>query len=155
MYRQCFFFLLFILEISVKLWYHLTILILDWCVFMNNNMITILICDDSILVRKKMKDTLSKIGNITVLEASDGEQAVAQYMDKKPDLVFMDIVMPKKNGVEALKEILSFDKSAKVVIVSSVGTQGNLKEAIEAGAYDFLQKPISDDSVIKIIKGIK
>jgi len=149
------FFLLFILEISVKLWYHLTILILDWCVFMNNNMITILICDDSILVRKKMKDTLSKIGNITVLEASDGEQAVAQYMDKKPDLVFMDIVMPKKNGVEALKEILSFDKSAKVVIVSSVGTQGNLKEAIEAGAYDFLQKPISDDSVIKIIKGIK
>jgi two-component system chemotaxis response regulator CheY len=122
---------------------------------MNNNMITILICDDSILVRKKMKDTLSKIGNITVLEASDGEQAVAQYMDKKPDLVFMDIVMPKKNGVEALKEILSFDKSAKVVIVSSVGTQGNLKEAIEAGAYDFLQKPISDDSVIKIIKGIK
>jgi len=102
-----------------------------------------------------MKDTLSKIGNITVLEASDGEQAVAQYMDKKPDLVFMDIVMPKKNGVEALKEILSFDKSAKVVIVSSVGTQGNLKEAIEAGAYDFLQKPISDDSVIKIIKGIK
>lgn len=122
---------------------------------MKDELITVLICDDSILARKKMKDILSKIGNIRIAEACDGEQAVCQYAAEKPDLVFMDIVMPKKTGVEALKDILSLDKSAKVVIVSSVGTQGNLKEAIEAGAYDFLQKPISDDSVIKVIKGIK
>ena len=122
---------------------------------MDCELLKVLICDDSILVRKKMKDTLSKAGVNTIIEAVDGEQAVEKYKSELPDIVFMDIVMPKKTGVEALKEILSINRSAKVVIASSVGTQGNLKEAIEAGAYDFLQKPISDECIIKVLKGLK
>ena len=115
----------------------------------------VLICDDSIFVRKKMKDAVAAAGVTEIIEASDGQQAVDKYKAEKPDLVFMDIIMPVKTGVDALKEIREFDKSAKVIMASSVGTQANLKEAIVAGAFDFLQKPIEDAAVKKIIDKIK
>ncbi|MGN1423132.1 MAG: response regulator [Oscillospiraceae bacterium] len=115
----------------------------------------ILICDDSMFVRKKMRDAVVKAGVTDIVEASDGQQAVEKYKAEKPDLCFMDIIMPVKTGVDALKEIRAFDKDAKVIMASSVGTQANLKEAIVAGAYDFLQKPIDDAAVKKIIDKIK
>lgn len=115
----------------------------------------ILICDDSMFVRKKMRDAVVKAGVTDIVEASDGQQAVDKYKQEKPDLCFMDIIMPIKTGVDALKEIREFDKGAKVIMASSVGTQANLKEAIVAGAYDFLQKPIDDAAVKKIIDKIK
>lgn len=102
-------------------------------------------------VRKKMKDAVAEAGVTEIIEAVNGQQAIDKYKSEKPDLVFMDIIMPVKSGVEALTEIKAFDGSAKVVMASSVGTQENLKEAILAGAYDFLQKPISSDDVSKII----
>ena len=111
----------------------------------------VMVCDDSMFVRKKMKDAVIEAGVTEIIEAENGQQAVDKYKSEKPDLVFMDIIMPVKSGVEALTEIKSFDSSAKVVMASSVGTQENLKEAILAGAYDFLQKPISSDDVSKII----
>lgn len=114
----------------------------------------VLVCDDSIFVRKKMVDTLKKAGVAEVYEAPDGGEAVEAYKRELPDVTFMDIVMPVKSGVEALKEILHINPAAKVVIASSVGTQGNLKEAIEAGAYDFLQKPIADDQLLKILTNL-
>ncbi len=117
----------------------------------------IMICDDSMFVRKKMKDAvIAAAPEAEVVEAFDGQQAVEKYKEEKPDLIFMDIIMPVKNGVEALTEIMAIDKTAKVVMASSVGTQENLKQAILAGAYDFLQKPIENDDVAKIIsKAIK
>lgn len=111
----------------------------------------ILISDDSILVRKKLKDFLSSLGITNIYEAINGQEAVDSYKANKPDLVFMDIIMPVKTGIEALKEILSFDDCAKVVMASSVGTQEHLKEAIEAGAYDFMQKPIDNEQVLRFI----
>ena len=111
----------------------------------------ILLCDDSILVRKKMKQHINSLGCFNVLEAVNGIEAVDMYKDNNPELVFMDIVMPEKTGVDALKEILAYNKKAKVVMASSVGTQNHLKVAIETGAYDFLQKPIDFDSVTKIV----
>lgn len=111
----------------------------------------IMVCDDSMFVRKKMRDAINAVGITEIIEASDGQQAVDKYKSEKPDLVFMDIIMPVKNGVDALNEIRTFDSSARVVMASSVGTQENLKEAILAGAYDFLQKPIVNEDVAKII----
>lgn len=111
----------------------------------------VMVCDDSMFVRKKMKDAVAAAGVTEIIEAADGQQAIDKYKAEKPDLVFMDIIMPVKSGVEALTEIKSFDSSAKIVMASSVGTQENLKEAILAGAYDFLQKPIANDDVAKII----
>ncbi len=116
--------------------------------------IKVQISDDSVLVRKKMKDHLASLGITTVFEAVNGNEAVDIYKANKPDVVFMDIVMPEKSGVEALIDILAYDSSAKVVMASSVGTQDNLKIAIAAGAYEFLQKPVNFDDVTKIIEKI-
>ncbi|MBE5939454.1 MAG: response regulator [Lachnospiraceae bacterium] len=111
----------------------------------------VLICDDSILSRKKMKDFLVAAGCKEVFEAADGETAVETYKANKPDVVFMDIVMPKKDGIGAVKDIIAFDEKAKIVMASSVGTQALLKDALKAGAMDFLQKPISNDSLLDVI----
>ena len=112
----------------------------------------VMVCDDSIFVRKKMRDILALLGVNNVIEAEDGQQAVDKYKTENPTLVFMDIIMPEKDGVEALSEIMAFDSGARVVMASSVGTQKNLKDAITAGAYDFLQKPIETADIARIIK---
>lgn len=112
----------------------------------------ILISDDSILVRKQFNDILTAMGCTTIFNASNGQEAIDLYKEHNPDIVFMDIIMPIKSGIEALKEITGFNTNAKVVIASSAVTQNYLKLAIEAGAYDFLQKPISEDHVKKIIE---
>ncbi len=114
----------------------------------------VLICDDSILVRKKFRELLTKIGCGTIWEASDGEQAVAMFKEHLPDIVFMDIIMPKKTGLEALREIRAHNRTAKVVMASSIGTQSHLKESVNVGVFDFLQKPIDDEQVLKIINNV-
>ncbi|MGN0641622.1 MAG: response regulator [Huintestinicola sp.] len=118
---------------------------------MSVDSLKILICDDSMLVRKKLTSALNSLGVSEVYEAADGEQAVSKFKEVRPDLTLMDIVMPKINGVDALKAILSVDSKAKVVMASSVGTQENLRDAINAGAFDFLQKPISEEQLKTLI----
>lgn len=113
---------------------------------------TVLICDDSMLARKKMVTFIKSLGVGTVVEAGDGEASVNMYKNHLPDITFMDIVMPKIDGVDALKKILMINPEAKVVMASSVGTQENLKNAINAGAYDFLQKPLEENQVRNIIE---
>lgn len=119
---------------------------------MNLENMTVLICDDSLLARKKMVTFIKSLGVGTVVEAGDGEASVNMYKNHLPDITFMDIVMPKLDGVDALKQILSINPQAKVVMASSVGTQENLKDAITAGAYDFLQKPLEEEQVRSIIE---
>lgn len=108
----------------------------------------VLICDDSILARKQIKDIISIVGSPIILEAGDGEGAIEMYKAHNPDLVFLDIVMPKKDGNIAIKEIMAYDKDANIIIVSSVGTHSQLKAALEAGAVDFIQKPINKLHII-------
>lgn len=114
--------------------------------------INILICDDSILARKKLKDFLLSIGCKQILQASDGQEAIDLYKTKKPDIVFLDIVMPVKDGITAVKEIMSFDSSAHIIMTSSVGTQKNLKEALKAGAKDFIQKPLDNTQIKHVLE---
>lgn len=111
----------------------------------------ILICDDSILARKQLKDIISVAGTPTILEANNGETAVQIYKDEKPNLVFLDIVMPKKDGNKVIEEIMAFDKDATIIIVSSVGTHTQLKSALEAGAKDFIQKPINKVQILDAV----
>lgn len=119
---------------------------------MNINDCKILICDDSILARKQIKDVITSLGSPMMLEASDGQSAIDIYKTEKPNLVFLDIVMPKKDGNIAIEEIMAFDKDAIIIIVSSVGTQSQLKCALEAGATDFIQKPFSKEQIVDAIK---
>ncbi len=113
--------------------------------------IKVLICDDSILVRKKMTDILKSVGITAIFEAVNGIQAVEKYKENNPDITFMDIVMPEKTGLEALEEIKAYDSGAKVVMASTIGTQSNLAAAIAAGAFEFLQKPVQDEDIYKIL----
>lgn len=116
--------------------------------------LTVLVCDDSMLVRKKLRNQLLALAEMDVLEAEDGATAVELYRENKPDLVFMDIVMPVKDGIVALEEIREIDPGARVVMASSVGTSQNLRRAIDAGAFDFVQKPSTDARIANIVRRI-
>ena len=107
----------------------------------------ILIGDDSILARKQLKDLLSSMGASRFTEAVNGKEAVEKYIAEQPDLVFLDIVMPIKDGISAVREIMEENPNALIIIVSSVGTQQQLKAALEAGAKDFVQKPLKTDQI--------
>lgn len=110
-----------------------------------------LICDDSILARKQIKDIILRFGTPVIIEAVDGNKCVEAYKEYHPDIVFLDIVMPNKDGNIAINEIMAQDSNAKIIVVSSVGTQSQLKCALEAGAIDFIQKPIEQTQVVDAI----
>ncbi|MBL3593864.1 MAG: response regulator [Synergistaceae bacterium] len=112
----------------------------------------VLVCDDSVLVRRMMRDILKEGGIAEILEAQDGLEAVELYRNHRPDLVFMDIVMPKQNGLDALVAIREYDQAARVIMASSAGTHKNLKSAIDAGACDFIQKPFEKEAVLDMLR---
>ena len=119
-----------------------------------NTDVKILICDDSILARKSLRQVLNDLGFEDVSEVSNGEDAVNFCKDNKPGIVLLDIVMPVKDGVTATAEIMEAVPETKIVIVSSVGTQTHIKEAIKAGARDFIQKPIDADLLEHVLENI-
>ena len=112
----------------------------------------ILIGDDSILARKQSKDVITSLGINNIIEASNGQEAIDMYKAHYPDIVFLDIVMPIKDGQTAISEIMEFNKDADIVIVSSVGTQAQLRQAIKLGAKDFIQKPLNKRQIESILK---
>ena len=119
-----------------------------------NTDVKILICDDSILARKSLRGILNGFGFQDVSEVSNGEDAVNFCKDNKPGIVLLDIVMPVKDGVTATAEIMEAVPETKIVIVSSVGTQTHIKEAIKVGAKDFIQKPIDEDLLKQVLENI-
>ena len=115
-------------------------------------MANILIVDDVSFVRTVQKDILEKAGHKVIASASDGEEAIKLYEEYKPDLVIMDISMPKMNGLEAMKRILDKDPNAKVVICSAIGQEQVILRAIQAGAKDFIIKPFKPDRFLSAIE---
>ena len=111
----------------------------------------ILITDDSILARKQLKDMISTVGTPVFYEARDGQDAINQYKRNKPDLVFFFFFLPNKDGNSVILEIMDFDADAPIIIVSSAGKQSQLKKAIEAGAREFIQKPLNQQQVIDTV----
>lgn len=111
----------------------------------------ILIGDDSILARKQLKDIISSLGGRHFLDASNGQEVIDIYKEQSPEVVFLDIVMPVKDGNTAIAEIMEYDPQADIIIVSSVGTQSQLKQAIQLGAKDFLQKPLNRRQIASIL----
>lgn len=111
----------------------------------------ILIVDDSAFQRELLKSILVAGGYSIAGEASDGHDAVAKYMALKPALVTMDVVMPVKNGIESAKEILSADAGARIVMCSAVAEEATMLEAIEAGAVDYVIKPVRPDDVLAVV----
>lgn len=113
-------------------------------------MAKILIIDDSAFMRMMLKDILGKNGH-EIAEAENGRDGVEKYSSMKPDLVAMDIVMPEVTGIEAVREIMKSDPEASIVMISALGQEAMVKEAIEAGAKDFIVKPFKKEKVIETV----
>ncbi len=114
----------------------------------------VLICDDSVLARKNLVNVLTALGVKDIVEAANGQAAVDMCKEVHPNVVFLDIIMPVKDGITATKEIKEFSPETIIVICSSVGTQTHLREAIKAGAKDFIQKPIESNMVKQVLDHI-
>lgn len=112
---------------------------------------SVLIVDDAAFMRMMIKDMISQNGFQVAGEAENGEEAVRLYQELKPDIVTMDITMPEKDGITAVKEIMAMDSNARIIICSAMGQQGLVKEAIQAGARDFVVKPFQPERVIQAL----
>lgn len=119
---------------------------------MDSKEFKIMIVDDSKLARKKLKDCLALLNYTNIVEAEDGDEAVSRFKEEKPNLVFMDIVMPKMFGTDAVKGILEADENAIIVMLSSVGTKKHVQDSIKAGARDFIFKPFTASHVSEILE---
>ena len=111
-------------------------------------MAKIMLVDDAAFMRMMVKDALTKAGYTDLIEAQDGAEAVTKFDEENPDLVFMDITMPNKDGLEALKEIKAAHPNANIVMCSAMGQEAMVIEAIKSGAKDFIVKPFKPDRIL-------
>ena len=116
--------------------------------------VRVLVADDARFMRQLIREIIEPEGFEVVGEAADGRAAVDEFQKLQPDLVTMDIVMPKRSGIDALKEILTLDASAKVAMVSALGQEALVMEALQAGAADYIVKPFKPEAVIATLKKI-
>lgn len=112
---------------------------------------TILVVDDAAFMRMMIRDILAQEGYV-IHEAVNGRDAVDKYQQIRPDLVTMDITMPEMSGLAALREIRAADPNARVLVVSAMGQQQVIIEALELGAVDFLVKPFQPTKVLETVK---
>jgi two-component system chemotaxis response regulator CheY len=110
----------------------------------------ILLVDDAAFMRMMLKKIISPTGH-ELVEAVDGSDGVAKYKENKPNLVFLDIVMPNVDGIECLKQIMALDSNAKVIMCSSIGQQTVVNDAIKIGARDFIIKPFDAAKVLEAV----
>ena len=114
----------------------------------------VLIADDASFMRQMIREIIEPEGYEVVGEATDGVEAVEQYEQLHPDLVTMDIVMPKRSGIDAVKGILEQSPDACVVMCSALGQETLVMEALQAGAKDFIVKPFKPDNVISTLRKV-
>ncbi|MPM42189.1 Chemotaxis protein CheY [bioreactor metagenome] len=117
-------------------------------------MSTVLVVDDAAFMRMSIKKVLERHGFEVVGEAENGLVGVAKYQELRPDLVTMDITMPEMTGIEALKSIRQQDPNAKVVMVSAMGQEGLVREAILSGAKSFIVKPYKEDFIVSTLNSV-
>lgn len=109
----------------------------------------VLVCDDSKFMRLHIRNILEKVGYREIYEAENGKVALEKYEEVSPDMVFMDIIMPEKDGVSAVRDIIEYDHDANIVMCSAMGQKPFILEAIHAGAKEFIIKPFEADKIAK------
>jgi two-component system chemotaxis response regulator CheY len=114
----------------------------------------VLVVDDAAFMRFMIKSILKGMGHEVVGEAGDGEEACTMYDELHPDLVTLDLIMPKKGGLDALKDIRAKHPQAKVVVISAVEQRQPFMDALRLGAMDYLVKPFEKDRVIETINRV-
>lgn len=113
--------------------------------------IRLLIVDDAAFIREVLVHIAKKAKIAVVGEAVDGEDALEKALRLKPDIILMDIVMPKKSGIQATKEILAELPQTKIIACSTEGQESMIVKALEAGCCDYIVKPFDVNNVIKIL----
>ncbi|TGU72552.1 response regulator [Geomonas terrae] len=116
--------------------------------------VRILIVDDESFFRDSLRETLEKIGFTVVGEATDGRQAVRQYLTHRPNITIMDVYMPEKNGIDATREILAIDRSANVLTSSASDCASDTQAVLKVGAKGVLKKPFEAREIYDTIKTI-
>ena len=112
---------------------------------------TVLVVDDAAFMRVTIKNMLEKNGFAVIGEAENGKVAVHKYHELKPDLVTMDITMPEMDGLTALKTIRAADPKAKVIMLTALGQESIILDAVKSGARDFIVKPFERDRVMSAV----
>lgn len=115
-------------------------------------MATILLADDLAFIKMVQKEIVEKHGYQVIGEAADGIEVIEKYKSLKPDIVIMDITMPKMDGLNALKAIRQLDPNARIIVCSALGQQKLIIEAIKLGAKDFIVKPFDPDRLTQAIQ---
>ncbi len=115
-------------------------------------MYRILIADDSSYMRETLRDILHDAGHEIIAEAVSGSNAVEIYKALLPDIVMLDMTMPGENALETLREILSVNENAFVIMLAAVGKPDKVLEALNAGARGYVTKPFDEISVMKAIR---
>ncbi len=114
----------------------------------------VMLVDDASFMRMMLKNILVGSGYEVIGEAENGAKAVEQFKALKPDLVIMDIIMPEMGGIDAVREIIKGNPTAKILMCSSMGQQSLVVEAIQAGAKDFIVKPFQPSNVLEAVKKV-
>jgi two-component system chemotaxis response regulator CheY len=112
---------------------------------------TELLCDDALFMRTLLRGILNAGGYEIAGEAGTGRAAVEQFVEHRPDIVLMDMVMPEMSGLDAVRAIRDIDKTARIVMCSAMGQQELIDQAIEAGACGFISKPFSTVRVLEVL----
>lgn len=114
-------------------------------------MARVLVVDDAAFMRKMVSDALAKGGHEVIGQAGNGNEALEQFRELRPDLMTLDITMPEKDGLATLKDLMELDPSAKVIMCSALGQESKVLESIKLGAKDFVVKPFKPDRVIDAV----
>jgi len=115
---------------------------------------TVLVCDDSAFMRAMLGEILTQAGLEVVGEARSGLEAIQKFREQRPDLVTMDLLMPDMGGIDAVREIVSLDPAARVLMCSAMGQQSLVLEALQAGARDFVVKPFQPSRVLEAVERV-
>jgi two-component system, chemotaxis family, chemotaxis protein CheY len=116
--------------------------------------VSVLAVDDSKTMLAMIAAQLRGSNFEVVATASNGLEAIEKYKQIKPELVLLDIVMPEVTGIDTLERLLAADTAARVVMVSSVGTEDTVRECLKKGAKSFLQKPLQKEGMLNVLKNV-
>jgi CheY-like chemotaxis protein len=111
----------------------------------------ILLVDDELHIRKYVGLILKQIGGPTILEASNGEDAIAIYERERPDLVLLDVNMPKMDGIETLRKLKEIDPDCLAIMLTSLANRQTIEQAAELGAVNYIRKDTPKDDIAKAL----
>jgi len=123
-------------------------------VFVNIRMANILIGDDSSAIRMILKEILMMDGHNVVGEGKDGDETIVMYCALRPDLLLLDLTMPKKDGLVVIREIISKHPEAKIILITASDDQQYIQHCLDSGALSFISKPFSFKNVLKVVSEI-